>query len=269
MDKNESVVPSKETNETTEEKNNSENAGTKDTGSASEPYDPELVVNFLLQAGELKSTPRTGWILRNVLDSTSNKSSEDENERNKNKKRKLELPKSFASIKKFNRIESVAEHSWRVSLCSTLIRDTRINKGLVAQLGAIHDVAEAVVGDITPFCGIQDDEKYKLEKKAMLELTKVDENENDESKALKNVFSLWMDYEHKESNEAKLVKDLDKFECILQAFEYETRNPKIDLSEFFESAKGKIKHEEVQTWEKELRNMRASYLSSRKAMKDT
>jgi putative hydrolases of HD superfamily len=35
------------------------------------------------------------------------------------------------------------------------------------------------------------------------------------------IFSLWQEYENCETMEAKFVKDLDKFEMILQAFEYE------------------------------------------------
>ena len=38
------------------------------------------------------------------------------------------------------------------------------------------------------------------------------------------IFSLWQEYENGETMEAKFVKDLDKFEMILQAFEYEKCN---------------------------------------------
>lgn len=42
-----------------------------------------------------------------------------------------------------------------------------------------------------------------------------------------------------ETSEAKLVKDLDKFEMILQAFEYEKAEGKIGyLQEFFDSVEG-------------------------------
>lgn len=37
---------------------------------------------------------------------------------------------------------------------------------------------------------------------------------------------LWLEYEAAETKEAKLVKDLDKFEMICQAFEYEQSNYK-------------------------------------------
>ncbi len=36
------------------------------------------------------------------------------------------------------------------------------------------------------------------------------------------LFQLWLEYEEGSSKEAKLVKDFDKFEMIMQAYEYET-----------------------------------------------
>jgi putative hydrolase of HD superfamily len=42
-----------------------------------------------------------------------------------------------------------------------------------------------------------------------------------ESPAATEIRSLWSEYEAGSSEEAKLVKDFDKFEMILQADEYE------------------------------------------------
>lgn len=35
------------------------------------------------------------------------------------------------------------------------------------------------------------------------------------------LYNLWAEYENQSSPEAKMVKDFDRFEMILQAFEYE------------------------------------------------
>lgn len=43
------------------------------------------------------------------------------------------------------------------------------------------------------------------------------------------IFSLWQEYENGETMEAKFVKDLDKFELILQAFEYEKCKKKVNF----------------------------------------
>lgn len=37
----------------------------------------------------------------------------------------------------------------------------------------IHDLAECIVGDITPFCGVPPDEKHRLEDKAMEDICKL------------------------------------------------------------------------------------------------
>ena len=52
-------------------------------------------------------------------------------------------------------------------------------------------------------------------------------------------FIFWQEYEYQRSDEARFVKDLDRFEMILQAHEYETQQVgKGGLQEFFDSTKG-------------------------------
>lgn len=41
------------------------------------------------------------------------------------------------------------------------------------ELALVHDLAECIVGDITPFCGVSAEEKHRREKDAMLELSKL------------------------------------------------------------------------------------------------
>ena len=51
------------------------------------------------------------------------------------------------------------------------------------------------------------------------------------------------EYEDCATQEAKFVKDLDKFEMVLQAFEYETlQNRPKQLQDFFDSTKGRIEN---------------------------
>lgn len=40
-------------------------------------------------------------------------------------------------------------------------------------MSLIHDLAECLVGDITPHCGIPIDEKHKLEDEAMVDICKL------------------------------------------------------------------------------------------------
>jgi len=62
---------------------------------------------------------------------------------------------------------------------------------------------------------------------------------------------LWYEYENGETNEAKLVKDFDKIEMIMQALEYEEQQGK-DLSEFFASVDGKLQTDTGKQWANEI-----------------
>lgn len=49
------------------------------------------------------------------------------------------------------------------------------------------------------------------------------------------------------------MKDLDKFDMILQAYEYETdQNRAGTLEEFFKSTEGKFKHPKIIRWVEQL-----------------
>jgi putative hydrolase of HD superfamily len=56
---------------------------------------------------------------------------------------------------------------------------------------------------------------------------------------------LWLEYEEGTSIEAILARELDKFEMIVQANEYELSNPDKRLERFFESTAESFSHPEV------------------------
>ncbi|KAG5563841.1 hypothetical protein RHGRI_000139 [Rhododendron griersonianum] len=66
---------------------------------------------------------------------------------------------------------------------------------------------------------------------------------------------LWTEYEENLSLEAKVVKDFDKVEMILQALEYETEQGK-NLEEFFQSTAGKFQTELGKAWASEIASRR-------------
>jgi putative hydrolase of HD superfamily len=43
------------------------------------------------------------------------------------------------------------------------VRDTRINRDRLMKICLVHDLAESIVGDITPHCGVSKEEKRVLE----------------------------------------------------------------------------------------------------------
>lgn len=68
--------------------------------------------------------------------------------------------------------------------------------------------------------------------------------------------ALWQEYEDGVTDEAKLVKELDKLEMIVQAGEYEREQGK-DLSDFFASTRGKFATDVGKAWEAEIVSRRA------------
>lgn len=68
------------------------------------------------------------------------------------------------------------------------------------------------------------------------------------------------DYENQTSPEAKFAKDLDRYDMILQAFEYEKReNAPKKLQEFFTATEGKFNHPFIQGLVTELYKQREEF----------
>lgn len=65
------------------------------------------------------------------------------------------------------------------------------------------------------------------------------------------IYQLWMEYETKSSPEARIVKDLDKFEMILQAYEYESAQ-NLTLQSFYDSTKDQFSHPQIKQWVEHL-----------------
>ncbi|XP_018018613.1 5'-deoxynucleotidase HDDC2 isoform X2 [Hyalella azteca] len=122
----------------------------------------------------------------------------------------------------------------------------------------VHDLAECEVGDITPHCGVSDEDKHKREMSTMSSLTSLLN-----PPVGSEMFNLLKEYEAQNTPESHLVKDLDKFDMILQAFEYEVSNNKPGwLEEFFLSTEGKFRHPRVMSWVAELKQQRLEFLKS-------
>lgn len=68
------------------------------------------------------------------------------------------------------------------------------------------------------------------------------------------------EYENQSSPEAHFAKDLDRYDMILQAFEYEKREktPK-KLEEFFKATEGKFTHPYIKDLVKELYKQRDEF----------
>ena len=160
------------------------------------------LLRFLHLAGRLKETARAGWVLRGV-----------------------EAP------------ESVADHSFRLALMALVLAPRAgeaVDRGRCVEMALVHDLAEAVVGDITPYDGVAADEKRRREEETMRELAAL---AGDPA-----LLDLWREYDAAATPEARFVKELDKLETVLQAAEYGAR-PDVGhaaLDEFWATAEARV-----------------------------
>lgn len=63
-----------------------------------------------------------------------------------------------------------ADHMYRMGLMSLLASDCGVDSQRCIRMALVHDIAEAIVGDITPHCNVTDEDKYKLEADAVQQI---------------------------------------------------------------------------------------------------
>jgi len=150
--------------------------------------------------GALKNIKRTGWVRHNIP-----------------------LP------------ESDSDHMHRCAMCALLVtqppdpRDDyikpetcmfhpeKVDSTRLLKMAVTHDLCESLAGDVTPFCDPSlVNSKEEREEQAMRSIQKVVGDPLGEE-----LFELWREYEDQKTAEALLCKDIDKFEMVVQAYEYE------------------------------------------------
>ncbi|KAB1669093.1 hypothetical protein ES319_1Z076700v1 [Gossypium barbadense] len=136
-------------------------------------------------------------------------------------------------------------------------KHTRCTYGLSFRLR--FSIFTAIVGDITPSCGVPKEEKSRREQAALTEMCKILGG----GMRAEEIQELWLEYENNASLEANLVKDFDKVELILQALEYELEHGKV-LNEFFLSTEGKFQTEIGKSWAREINSRRNSILAEKR-----
>ncbi|KAI5076507.1 hypothetical protein GOP47_0008572 [Adiantum capillus-veneris] len=150
--------------------------------------------------------------------------------------------------------ESIADHMHRMAVMAIIAADIPgLDRDKCVKMAVVHDIAEAIVGDITPSDGIPKQEKSRRERAAIDEMCKLLGG----GLAAEEVKNLWLEYENNSTQEANLVKDLDKVEMILQALEYETTQGK-GLDDFYKSTTGKFQTEVGKAWAAEIIKRRSS-----------
>lgn len=141
--------------------------------------------------------------------------------------------------------ESISDHMYRMAVMAILLKEDKVDIRKCVMMALVHDLAEALVGDLTPHCKVDKNEKTRRELDAIHFLTYDLLGDTDASNT---IFQLWYEYEQRQSLESKLVKDLDCFELCLQAYEYEKAHNIEDLQQFWQGAAPKIQHPQVKGW---------------------
>lgn len=153
----------------------------------------------MVEIGILKKIQRTGWLLQGVKD-----------------------------------VESVAEHSWRVAMLALFFaKDLKLDESKLVKMSLIHDLGEVIIGDIKWEQGkkviASQEIKHQDEEKAIRKLFR-------DNPSFKEYIDLWKEFNEQKTKEAKLVKEFDKLEMVVQALEYQREGyPAKNFDQFWEN----------------------------------
>jgi putative hydrolase of HD superfamily len=157
-------------------------------------------LEFLTMAGSLKTVFRHSWLTMPPLG-------------------KWTTPATNKHAEKLTayRRESTADHSWRITLMALLWAeqlDTKINKDHAIKIALVHDIAEALAGDIPvhqPSASAKSQHKAAeiaaIEKMLAVLTKEVNSHE---------IYSYWQEYLEQKTAEARFVKAIDKLEAFIQ-----------------------------------------------------
>ncbi|KAL2022897.1 hypothetical protein VTK56DRAFT_4428 [Thermocarpiscus australiensis] len=162
--------------------------------------------------------------------------------------------------------ESISDHMYRMSMMSMLAPPSlasRLDMAKCMKMCLIHDMAESIVGDITPVDGVPKSEKNRREASTMDYITQSLLGKVDGGKVGADIRAIWQEYEDSKTLESLYVHDIDKMELLLQMVEYEKRGRgKLDLGEFA-YVKTNIVLDEVKAWAEEVIAEREKFWAGR------
>ena len=192
------------------------------------------ILAFFRAIEGLKRTPRTGWLDRGIPSAET---------------------------------ESVADHTLLTALIAWTLAmdDPALDADRVLKLAMVHDIAEALVGDITPYA--PEDIPDGSDPDALRAFFSVRRQASPEAEARKHAAeqraaedlfallpdqvrrelrALWEEYEFRSSPEARFVKDVDRLEAFLQSRSYAKAHPDAPLEGFSDMARQAIEHPVLQ-----------------------
>ncbi|CAM1503106.1 Fc.00g078820.m01.CDS01 [Cosmosporella sp. VM-42] len=168
-----------------------------------------------------------------------------------------------------SRGESIADHMYRMSLISMFAPPAlapKLDLPKCMKMCLIHDIAELLVGDITPVDGVPKPEKSRRETTTMDFLTKNLLRNVGGGVAGEEMRAIWQEYEDSQTLDSHFVHDVDKIELLLQMMEYERRGEgKVDLGEFAYVAT-RVALPEMKVWADDVLKEREAFWGEKKVI---
>ncbi|KAI9797913.1 MAG: hypothetical protein M1825_005682 [Sarcosagium campestre] len=162
--------------------------------------------------------------------------------------------------------ESISDHMYRMALITMFAPPSlsaRLDIARCTKMALVHDMAELLVGDITPVDNISKQEKSRRESTTMDYLTTSLLGNVGGGVAGEDIRAVWEEYETGDTLESKFVHDVDKVELLLQMLEYEQASgANTDLGEFAWVAT-RVVLPEVKQWCEEILDARRELWRSR------
>lgn len=150
-----------------------------------------------------------------------------------------------------NHAESISDHMYRMAIMTMMAPPSlasRLDIPRCTKMALVHDMAESLVGDITPVDKeVTKAEKARREAAVMSYIQKSLLSQVPGAPLLgDDLLAVFQEYEDNETLESKFVHDIDKLELLLQMVEYERASGK-DLSEFAHVS-DRIQLPEIKVW---------------------
>ena len=128
---------------------------------------------------------------------------------------KFELRHSYTSS---GRQESVAEHTWRMSLMAVLMEpylEQKVDMATLLKMIIVHDLIEAEAGDMSALDILRDPSLKEI--KQQREVAAIEHLRDRLGEPLgTQIYALWYEFEDKETYVAKVANAFDKMEVQLQ-----------------------------------------------------
>src|SRR5690554_3150186 len=120
-----------------------------------------------------------------------------------------------------------------ITLFTPPVLAARLDLPRCMKMCLIHDMAESLVGDITPVDGVPKPEKSRRETETVSFISSSLLGRVHGGVPGEELRAIWQEYEDGVTLEARYVHDVDKMELLLQMFEYEKRGKgEVGLGEF-------------------------------------